>query len=85
MNNTKYYHVYPIINFYSNAGTIIKTKVRLVPGCSTLDYPQYFSIALIFSKMEKLEPDNWMNDIGEKILIVRISSGYIMLLQVIQL
>ncbi len=46
----------------------IKTKVPNSPGPSPRsDYPQYYFYCAFVDKNGQLEPDNWMNDIGEKI------------------
>jgi len=46
----------------------IKTKVPNCPGpAPRSEYPQYFLYCAFWDRNGKLEPDTWMNDVGEKI------------------
>src|SRR5205085_6444175 len=46
----------------------IKNKVPFCPGPSPRSsYPQYYFYCAYVMKEGELQPDNWMNDVGEKI------------------
>jgi hypothetical protein len=62
----------PIANAYDNflrlRWNFIKTKVPTCPGpAPRSSYPQYYFYCAFRDKNGSLEPDTWMNDIGEKI------------------
>jgi hypothetical protein len=54
--------------FLHKRWNFIKYKVPNSPGpAPRSDYPQYFFYCAYILRNGELEPDNWMNDIGEKI------------------
>jgi hypothetical protein len=54
--------------FLHRRWNFIKTKVPPSPGpAPRSDYPQYFFYDGYVTKDKEIKPDNWMNDVGEKI------------------
>ena len=54
--------------FLHRRWNFIKTKVPPSPGpAPRSDYPQYYFYDGYVTKEAKITPDNWMNDVGEKI------------------
>jgi hypothetical protein len=55
-------------HFLRSRWEFIKTKVPNSPGpAPRSDYPQYYFYCAYWDRNGKLEPDTWMNDVGEKI------------------
>ena len=55
-------------HFLSQRWNFIKTKVPNCPGpAPRSSYPQYYFYCAFRDKNGSLEPDTWMNDVGEKI------------------
>jgi hypothetical protein len=54
--------------FLDRRWKFIKMKVPLSPGPPPRsDYPQYFFYDGYVTKEKEIKPDNWMNDVGEKV------------------
>lgn len=53
--------------FFASDGTLSRTKCLIVPDLNPDLDPQYYFYCAYREKNGTLEPDQWMNDVGEKI------------------